>query len=219
MNPRRVRIKRQRCGACGVLEGQFHVPGCDMEICPFCRGQLLSCDCVYERLGLVDQSRYGPETAHLPPEIYEKGLTEAQAMQWDALLRQQGLIPFILWPVHCAMCGLLWPDFFRVPDEEWKTFIPQAYQRAVICRLCYDGLVADIQSHKSLAVVFPDICVKCGCGSPEPFTVAEEERARYIHYPIHMEAAWQKVLCKPCYDFIRHVIDLEHEPKKRPRPR
>jgi hypothetical protein len=33
------------CGDCAVMVGQFHVPGCDIEECPCCRGQLLSCDC------------------------------------------------------------------------------------------------------------------------------------------------------------------------------
>jgi hypothetical protein len=33
------------CGDCGVEKGQFHVPSCDIEQCPNCSGQLLSCDC------------------------------------------------------------------------------------------------------------------------------------------------------------------------------
>ena len=34
-----------RCGDCGAQFGQFHHPGCDMEACPKCGNQLLSCDC------------------------------------------------------------------------------------------------------------------------------------------------------------------------------
>lgn len=34
-----------KCRDCGVLPGKYHHPGCDMEICPKCKGQLISCRC------------------------------------------------------------------------------------------------------------------------------------------------------------------------------
>lgn len=37
--------KEDRCGDCGAKFGQFHHPGCDMEACPKCGNQLLSCGC------------------------------------------------------------------------------------------------------------------------------------------------------------------------------
>jgi len=37
---------QKNCHDCGVVPGQFHVMGCDVEECPNCGEQLISCDCV-----------------------------------------------------------------------------------------------------------------------------------------------------------------------------
>lgn len=34
------------CSDCGAVRGQHHKSGCDMEKCPRCGGQLISCECV-----------------------------------------------------------------------------------------------------------------------------------------------------------------------------
>lgn len=37
-----------RCPDYGVKIGGYHHPGCDVEVCPVCNGQLISCGCIDE---------------------------------------------------------------------------------------------------------------------------------------------------------------------------
>lgn len=37
-----------RCGDCGVSPGGLHHIGCDLQCCPGCHGQLISCDCHWD---------------------------------------------------------------------------------------------------------------------------------------------------------------------------
>ena len=43
------------CNDCGVRRGRFHHPGCDIQACPRCQGQLLSCHCPWEQLGRPEE--------------------------------------------------------------------------------------------------------------------------------------------------------------------
>jgi hypothetical protein len=93
--------KRKTCGDCGTKEGQLHILGCDMERCPFCGNQLISCQCGYKKLGIdISPGSWA----------YSHGLTEAQQEDWEKLLSDKGRIPFILYPNLCAKCGTLWPE-------------------------------------------------------------------------------------------------------------
>ena len=35
-----------RCHDCNIVHGGKHHPGCDVELCPRCDGQLISCGCL-----------------------------------------------------------------------------------------------------------------------------------------------------------------------------
>ena len=39
-------FKGRRCSDCNIKAGGFHHTGCDMERCPRCKGQLISCGCL-----------------------------------------------------------------------------------------------------------------------------------------------------------------------------
>ncbi len=41
--------KGERCHDCNVTEGGYHHPNCDIERCPRCGGQLISCGCLDEK--------------------------------------------------------------------------------------------------------------------------------------------------------------------------
>ncbi len=46
---------RSRCGDCGVQPGGFHHPGCDIQRCPVCSGQMLSCGCRFDEDVIFDE--------------------------------------------------------------------------------------------------------------------------------------------------------------------
>ena len=58
------------CHDCGCLPGEFHKPGCDWEVCPFCGHQLIGCDC------------------------RDEILSDEIDKLWDAKLREKGLIAY-----------------------------------------------------------------------------------------------------------------------------
>lgn len=46
------------CHDCGIKKGQLHVPNCDVEACPRCFGQLITCGCLWDE---------GPPDSDLEP--------------------------------------------------------------------------------------------------------------------------------------------------------
>ena len=111
-----------QCGDCGVYEGEVHIYGCDMDVCPFCGGQLLSCGCC---------DRYS--TSDIRPNLDDT---------WIDALEKKGIIPYIEYPVLCVKCGETYPDFFHVPTKEWEFYVQPDMRHEVICRDCYEFIKA-----------------------------------------------------------------------------
>lgn len=124
-------MKEYRCHDCNVLEGEIHGYGCDMERCPFCGRQLITCACCFEHLG-IDIS---PDSW-----AWHNGLTIDQKFQWIDILEMKGRIPYIIYPNICARCGELWPKMFHVPDEEWNFYVTPNMRGAMLCLECYNEI-------------------------------------------------------------------------------
>ncbi|PCI27724.1 hypothetical protein COB55_05200 [Candidatus Wolfebacteria bacterium] len=70
---------KKTCPDCNVKTGKLHDPGCDIEQCPFCHNQLMSCGCKWIQIGL---------------EPHEIDLNDTEETAWKLSLEDKGLIPF-----------------------------------------------------------------------------------------------------------------------------
>jgi hypothetical protein len=120
----------QTCHDCGVKEGQLHHRGCDMERCPVCHEQLITCECPFKHFG-IDVS----------PDIwvyYRIGLTKDQLRKWESILKKKGRIPYIQEGVFCYLCGSEANSMWMVPNKEWQKYVPPNLQKQVLCENCYN---------------------------------------------------------------------------------
>ncbi len=132
-------MKRARCHDCDVLEGEIHELSCDMERCPFCGRQLITCGCCYDFLKLRDYKRFS-KTEGLSPDIYSNGLTDKLENEWLKILQEKGRIPYIQYPIVCCKCGQLWPELFNAPNEEWEKYVEPSMRDKVLCKECYNQI-------------------------------------------------------------------------------
>ncbi len=71
-----LQLDEDICPACHALVGEYHELGCPVEICPWCGGQLIHCDCRYEKLGL------------------DAMVSEEELLQFEVLLEERGRLPY-----------------------------------------------------------------------------------------------------------------------------
>lgn len=112
----------RNCLDCGVKPGERHRHGCDVQRCPFCGSQLLTCNCVYKVNGMDPDYL---EEQH--PEIYNEGATEEMWAKFDVEVEKKG--GYELWDgewpgvAECRKRGWYAQDGHG-PNSRWGSFCP-----------------------------------------------------------------------------------------------
>lgn len=171
------RDEREVCHDCGVKEGQLHLENCDMERCPHCGGQIISCECAYRHFYPDSARDFSLSRNRFTAADREHGRS-CEVPNWAC--------------VECAAIerkgtgGLPAPVYFQGLSGE---------QQAE-----WDRLLAE--KGRVPWIHYPWTCCRCGRVNPEMFSVPDEEWDRYVE-----PAQRDNILCRRCFDWIKDVVD------------
>jgi hypothetical protein len=260
------------CAGCSAEEGKLHRWGCDNEDCPFCSGQLISCDCFQDMMDWAIQTEEPVDLRHFteaekerwlelignlkyqwevvvdspfdtidmlfesPPywcrtktllkafwKIQKKfiKLDETLDYKWEEYCAKKGRIPHLNIPQLCPICGKNWPDFFQVPDDEWKRYIIPVYQDEIVCFECYEqqkslfrdgwekGLSRIPKQYRNEVTMtgfmgtfgYKPVCRLCGGHNVITSNISKTDKAKYL-VPILNKGA----ICLACFDRMRKLF-------------
>jgi hypothetical protein len=167
------------CGDCAVEEGQIHKLGCDMERCPFCGHQLITCGC--------DLKHFYPEyvSLHEAPPTSDSMLTaeeRAHAKKCHVDNCPQCTAIRASGKTHGLPVRVYFDCLPEDKQAEWERILEAKGRIPWIC--------------------YPNLCCRCGVLWPTMFRVNDEEWEHYVE-----PAMRGCMLCEECYTWIKQQID------------